>query len=79
MEFSWAAAKPYAICVSCGPEAKRCVKRNAPCRNPRITVSEEAYDNMVRTWTLAKRPAKMEERNFVYNYYDYYTHFYEDE
>lgn len=79
MDFSGAAARRYAICVSCGPEAHKCVKRNALCRNPRIEVNEKAYEKAARAWMLARRSAKIRERNFLYNYYDYYRHFYEEE
>lgn len=74
-----AVAKRFTLCASCGPEAKRCVRRNASCRNPRVEVDQKAYEKATRAWMLAKRPSKTEERAFVFNYYDYYTHLYEDD
>ena len=76
---SGATAKKYMICVSCGPNANKCVRQNTLCKNPRAFMSEEAYDKISRVWMLSKRHTKVEEKMFLYNYYDYYTHFYDDD
>lgn len=74
-----ASAAKYLICASCGPDAKKCLRQNALCNNPRVAVDRKAYEKVTRAWVFAKRPQKMIERNFMYNYYDYYVHDYDDE
>ena len=69
---SGAFVERYFLCVSCGPEAKRCTRRNAACGNPKVEMSKEAYDKAARAWLLARRRTKTTERAYVFNYYDYY-------
>lgn len=62
----------HAFCVSCGPNAKKCVRKNASCRDPKIELNEKAYEKAKRAWMLAKRRTNARERAFVFNYYDYH-------
>lgn len=62
----------YKLCVSCGPDAKKCTRRNPSCKNPTVAVSQETYEKVSRIWLIAKRTSRMEESTFLFNYYEYY-------
>lgn len=71
--------RKYALCASCGPDARKCLGRNAACRNPRVYVNEKAYEKVERAWMMAKRRTKRTDREFIFNYFDYHGYFFYDD